>query len=152
MSMAPDRPSTTLAALLFLMIMSCASAALSANAKEARSVVLVRLSPAQDAVLATGLLTGMLRPINGCVYFVNPAGTAYLAAWPHGYSLAMKGDIPIGVQDARSQRMLEFGATASFGGGHGGELLRSSLVATIPPACTGPIMTIHLIDQAKEQP
>lgn len=152
MSMALGRSSTRLAALLFLMIAASTSAVLSASANEARSVVLVRLSPAQDAVLATGLFRGVLRPINGCVYFVNPAGTAYLAAWPHGYSLAMKADVPIGVQDARSERMVEFGAMASFGGGHGSELLRSSLVATIPPACTGPIMTIHLMDQAKEQP
>lgn len=152
MCMVSGRSSATLAALLFLMIASCISAIMPVGAREDRSLVLVRLSPAQGAVLATGLLRGQLRPINGCVYFVDPDGTAYLAAWPDGYSLTMKGDVPIGVQDVRSGKMMQFGIAASFGGGHGSELLRSSLAATIPPGCTGPIMTIHLIRQAKEQP
>lgn len=56
-----------------------------ADAREARSLVPVTLSPAQGAVLATGLLRGVLKPINGCVYFVDPAGAEYLAAWLHGY-------------------------------------------------------------------
>ncbi|WP_414494775.1 hypothetical protein [Stenotrophomonas maltophilia] len=149
MSMMPGRSSAKFVMLLFLIIASFASVALPANAKEARSLVLARLSPAQSAVLATGLLRGELRPINGCVYFVDPGGTQYLAAWPQGYSLAMKGDVPIGVQDVRSGEVVEFGIAASFEGGHGGDLLRSSLAAAIPASCTGPIMTIHLIRQAK---
>ncbi len=152
MSMVSGRFSVSLAALLILMIATCTLAIMPVGAKEGRSVVLVKLSPAQGAVLATGLLRGELRPINGCVYFVDPVGTAYLAAWPDGYSLAMKGGVPIGVQDVRSGKMMEFGIAASFGGGHGSELLRSSLAATIPAGCTGPIMSIHLIRQAKEQP
>lgn len=151
MSMMPGRSSAKFVMLLFLIIASFASVALPANAKEARALALVRLSPAQSAVLATGLLSGELRPINGCVYFVDPGGTQYLAAWPQGYSLAMKGDVPIGVQDARSGEVVEFGIAASFEGGRGGDLLRSSLAATIPAGCTGPIMTIHLVRQAKDR-
>lgn len=152
MGMVSGSSSATLAALLFLMTTCGASATPSASAREARSLVLVTLSPAQSAVLATGLLRGVLRPINGCVYFVDPGGTAYLAAWPHDYSLAMKGGVPVGVQSIRSGKIMEFGTAASFGGGHGSELLRSSLAASIPAACTGPLMTIHLMRQAKEQP
>ncbi len=152
MCMVSGSSSAKLAALLFLITICGASATPSASAKDARSLVLVTLSPAQSGVLATGLLKGVLKPINGCVYFVDPGGTAYLAAWPHGYTLAMKGGAPIGVQDVRSGGMVEFGIAASFGGGHGGELLRSSLAASIPAGCTGPLMTIHLMRQAKEQP
>ena len=144
------RSSAKLATLLYLMIASCIAAIMPVGAKEGRSLVLVRLSPEQGAVLATGLLRGVLRPINGCVYFVDPGGTAYLAAWPHDYLLAMKGGVPVGVQDERSGEIMEFGIAASFGGGHGGESLRSSLAASIPDACTGPLMTIHLMRQAKE--
>ncbi|HEL2977298.1 TPA: hypothetical protein UMB92_000103 [Stenotrophomonas maltophilia] len=153
MSMVAGRvPTKRVLFLLLTMIASCSAAILSASASESRSLVLVRLSPEQGAVLSTGLLRGSLRPINGCVYFVDPGGTAYLAAWPHDYSLAMKGDAPIGVLDVRSGNIQRFGIAASFGGGHAGELLRSSLAATIPASCTGPIMTIHLMRQAKEQP
>ncbi len=149
MSMMAGRSSAKFAILLFPMIASSASAALSARGRAARPLALVRLSPAQSAVLATGLLRGELRPTNGCVYFVDPAGTHYLAAWPQGYSLAMKGGVPIGVQDVRSGAVMEFGTAGSFEGGHGGDLLRSSLAATIPAGCTGPIMTIHLVRAAE---
>jgi hypothetical protein len=146
------RSSAKLAAFLSLMIAFCSAAIMPVGAKEDRSLVLVRLSPEQSAVLATGLLRGVLQPINGCVYFVDPGGTAYLAAWPDGYSLAMKGNVPIGVQDVRSGKMMAFGIAASFGGGHGNDLLRSRLATTIPAGCSGPLMTIHLIRQAKGQP
>ncbi|MDH0274601.1 MULTISPECIES: hypothetical protein [Stenotrophomonas] len=152
MSMMPGRFSAKFAALFVLTFAACTSVPPLAGAREARSPVLVRLSPEQSAVLATGLLRGALQPINGCVYFVDPGGTAYLAAWPDGYSLAMKGNVPIGVQDVRSGKMMAFGIAASFGGGHGNDLLRSRLAATIPAGCSGPLMTIHLIRQEKGQP
>ncbi|HDS1578101.1 TPA: hypothetical protein QEL15_000119 [Stenotrophomonas maltophilia] len=145
--MAASIRSARRVALSFALIASCIPAAVSAMAREPRPVVLVRLSPAASAVLATGLLRGVLKPINGCVYFVDQTGTAYLAAWPYGYSLALDGGTPIGIQGAGSGQVLKFGVAASFGGGHAAELPRSSLATNIPSGCSGPMMTLHLIRQ-----
>ena len=152
MRMASWRFSIRRAAFTLAMIAAGISTTPSAVARETRSVVLVRLSPAASAVLATGLLRGRLKPINGCVYFVDQNGTAYLAAWPYGYSLALDGGTPIGIQGAGSGQVLKFGVAASFGGGHAAELPRSRLATNIPAGCSGPMMTMHLIRQAKESP
>lgn len=145
--MASWRFSIRPAAFTLAMIAAGISTLPSAAAREARSIVLVRLSPAASAVLATGLLRGVLKPINGCVYFVDQNGAAYLAAWPYGYSLALDGGTPIGIQGAGSGQVLKFGVAASFGGGHAAELPRSSLATNIPSGCSGPMMTLHLIRQ-----
>lgn len=147
MRMASWRFSIRPAAFTLAMIAAGISTLPSAAAREARSIVLVRLSPAASAVLATGLLRGVLKPINGCVYFVDQNGAAYLAAWPYGYSLALDGGTPIGIQGAGSGQVLKFGVAASFGGGHAAELPRSSLATNIPSGCSGPMMTLHLIRQ-----
>lgn len=140
MRMASWRFSIRPAAFTLAMIAAGISTLPSAAAREARSIVLVRLSPAASAVLATGLLRGVLKPINGCVYFVDQNGAAYLAAWPYGYSLALDGGTPIGIQGAGSGQVLKFGVAASFGGGHAAELPRSSLATNIPSGCSGPII------------